>query len=143
MPSILLIEDDDSIRSMYGFALKREGYDVVQVADVTQAMDQVQERHFDVILLDMLLGEGMSGLDFLRNYNVQVESPQTKVVGLSNIDSEAVIEKARGLGVENYLNKANTEPAQVVTFLQQLLGGPVTSTDGVPVSTTDATPPAN
>ncbi|HSX02354.1 MAG TPA: response regulator [Candidatus Saccharimonadia bacterium] len=121
MPSVLLVEDDDKIRNMYAFALRQEGFTVTDVGTAGEGLSLVQENTYDVILLDMLLS-GMSGLDLLRNYNVALEAPQTKVVALTNMESEAVEAKATDLGVVAYLNKANNEPQQLVAFLKKLLG---------------------
>ena len=120
MPSVLLVEDDEKIRTMYAFALRQEGFTVTDVGSAGEGLSLVQENKYDVILLDMLLS-GMSGLDLLRNYNVALEAPETKVVALTNMESEAVEAKAADLGVAAYLNKANHEPQQLVAFLKGLL----------------------
>lgn len=125
MASILLVEDEESIKTVYSFALQREGFEVVAVPGAGQALIALEGRQFDVILLDMLLKEGMSGLDLLRSYDLKTKSPQTKVVVLSNIDSDSVMEKASALGVIGYLNKANTEPPQLAAYLKQLLASGV------------------
>jgi len=124
MTSVLLVEDDESMKGIYSFALQREGFEVTQAANAREAIEALENRQFDVILLDMLLSDGMSGLDVLRSYDLKKNAPQTKVVGLSNLDSANVVEKAEALGVVGYLNKANTEPAQLVAYLNDLMAPP-------------------
>lgn len=120
MASVLLVEDDESIKNVYSFALQKEGFEVVAAPDGRQALTVLEGRKFDIILLDMMLKQGMSGLDLLRTYDLMANSPQTKVVALSNIESDDVVERAKELGVVGYLNKASTEPAQLVAYVKQL-----------------------
>ncbi|HSX00725.1 MAG TPA: response regulator [Candidatus Saccharimonas sp.] len=126
MASVLLVEDDGTIREMNAFALQRAGYEVGQAMSGAEAMVRVQERSYDVILLDMMMA-GMSGLDFLRQYDVRVNCPQTKVVALSAIDSPKVVEEAKQLGVIDYLSKADTEPRQLVEYVGKLVAAPAAS----------------
>jgi CheY-like chemotaxis protein len=106
---------------MYALALTNKGFTVTAVASASDALTWIEGQHFDVILLDMLLG-GMSGIDFLEAAQLQVKSPETKVVGLSNIGSDSV--KARGtvLGLVDFLDKADYDPARLAEYLNRLLG---------------------
>jgi CheY-like chemotaxis protein len=125
MPSILLVEDDPTVQNMYNFVLQHEGFIVTTAASGAEALVRVEENHFDVILLDMLM-TGMSGLDFLKAYDVTTKSPDTKVIALTNMQSPAVEEKAEALGVTAYLDKASYEPAQLAAYVKSVLAAPTT-----------------
>jgi len=62
--SILLVEDDDTLRSTVARFLKRLGFDVEAAATGTEALAQLRARRFAVTLLDLHLPD-MSGLDVL------------------------------------------------------------------------------
>jgi two-component system alkaline phosphatase synthesis response regulator PhoP len=119
MATILLVEDDETIRTMYTTGLTKEGFSVTPVGTGPDALVLVGTQQFDFILLDMLLG-GMSGLDFLQAAELQVKSPQTRVIGLSNVGSDNIIERAHVLGVVDFLEKAEFEPTKLAAYLKQL-----------------------
>jgi CheY-like chemotaxis protein len=121
MPSVLLVEDDEAIRKMY-----TTGITVTTAASGAEALVRVEEGQFDVIILDMLM-TGMSGLDFLRSYNVKTKSPGTRVIALTNLENPTVEEKATELGVDEYLTKSNVEPGQLAAHIKELLGAPPTA----------------
>jgi CheY-like chemotaxis protein len=136
MPSVLLAEDDDSIRTMNSFALTQAGFEVTMAPSGGEALERAKERQFDIILLDMMMA-GMSGLDFLRNYDVRVECPQTKVIALSAIDNPKIVAEAKELGVFEYLNKADMEPAGLVAHLKEVLAAG-SGAPGTPAAVPDA-----
>ena len=123
MPSVLLVEDDERIRKMYAMGLSLSGFEVTDAATGGEALIRLEDTHFDVIILDMLMS-GMSGLDVLRDYDVQAKSPGTKVIALTNLDNPAVKEKAAGFGITEYLTKANFEPQELAQHIQDLLAQP-------------------
>ena len=120
---ILLTEDDDSIQKMYAFALNAAGFEVTLASSGAEALVRVKDQTFDVILLDMLMS-GMSGLDLLRAYDVKTKSPHTKIIALTNMTSPRIEEKARELGVSEYLEKSAYEPQQLVEHIQKLIAAP-------------------
>ena len=122
MPSVLLIEDTENVRNMYAFSLAHEGFDVVPVGSAGEGLSKLSERTYDVVLLDMMLS-GMSGMDLLDNYDIKALSPETKLIVLSNFDSDTIIERAKKFNIDAYLTKAKYEPAQLVAFVKQLLAG--------------------
>lgn len=127
MASVLLVEDDSSIQTMYATALKQGGFEVATASNGGEALQALQNPlgsdeapHFDVILLDMMMS-GMSGLDVLRNYDIRVQSPSTIVIALTNMDNPAIEQKAKDLGVAEYLTKAETDPVQLIAHIKELL----------------------
>lgn len=64
---VLVIDDDASIRQVIAYALADEGYQVDEASDGQTALDLVEHRHPDIILLDMKM-PGMDGWQFARLY---------------------------------------------------------------------------
>lgn len=134
MATILLVEDDVSIRNMYTLGLTNAGFTVTPVDNAPDALKWVEAQSFDVILLDMLLG-GMSGIDFLESAQLQVRRPEIKVIGFSNIGSDNVRGRANALGVADFLDKAEYDPPKLVGYIHRMLGD-------APAAGAASTPPA-
>ena len=62
---ILLVEDDPHLAKGLQFNLKQEGYEVFLVDNGSSALDQLREKDFDLIVLDLML-PGLGGLEVAR-----------------------------------------------------------------------------
>src|SRR5260370_13765835 len=70
MPRILLAEDDDAVRSMLQAALERDGFEVVAVANVREALSCIAAESFDVLLSDLHMphaGDGFTVISAMRH----------------------------------------------------------------------------
>jgi len=70
MPRILLAEDDDAVRDMLRTALERDGFDVVAVSDVREALSRIAAEEFDVLLSDLHMphaGDGFTVVSAMRH----------------------------------------------------------------------------
>ena len=63
--SILVVDDEPDLRTLYELTLLREGYEVVSAPDLTQAREWLAQQRFDVLITDMRLPDGL-GLELLR-----------------------------------------------------------------------------
>jgi DNA-binding response OmpR family regulator len=73
---ILILDDDEAIRSLYAMELEDEGYSVIPLGDASRVLQLVEQTRPDLILLDIKLGE-YDGLDILKdirsfNYNMPI-----------------------------------------------------------------------
>jgi len=101
-PKILLVDDEEAIRQSLGELLKLEGYEVTLAENGNMAVNLLQSRVFDLVLLDLKM-PGMSGLEVLYWINAHV--PDTKVIFLTAYGTlESAIEALR-YGVHDYLLK--------------------------------------
>jgi DNA-binding response OmpR family regulator len=74
MPRILLAEDDDAVRDMLQTALERDGFDVVAVANVCDALRYIATVNFDVLLSDLHMphaGDGFTVVSAMRHTHPQ------------------------------------------------------------------------
>lgn len=129
MANVLITEDAEDLQFLYRAAFEKAGYRVTSAITGGDALDKVSHQHFDVIILDLLM-LGMGGLDVLRQYDFKTNSPETKLVVVSNLDSPNMIEKAKDFGVDQYLTKANYTPKQVVEIVTMLLAQPSGAEEG-------------
>lgn len=120
MKSILIIEDDASVRLVFESSFRVAGYAVDIAKDATEALQKVESKRYDVILLDLML-PGMSGMDLLRSLRDQVDlSPQTHIFVITNLSREFV-DEALELGVTDYFLKTDIAPRELVTKIDEFL----------------------
>ena len=125
--SILVVEDDRFIGEMYVRSLKREGYDVDWVVDGHDGLVTVVNKHYDLMLLDIMLPE-MRGIDILNALrgNGEDKIPTTKVIVLTNFDQDTESRMAMQHNVDAYLIKADITPHKLLDIIKQLdTGTPV------------------
>ena len=74
MPKILLAEDDDAVRNMLQASLERDGFDVVAVANVRDALGYIATENFDALLSDLHMphaGDGFTVVSAMRHTHPQ------------------------------------------------------------------------
>ena len=72
MPRVLLAEDENAVRDMLRTALERDGFEVVAVANVCEALSRIATEAFDVLLSDLhmpLAGDGFTVVSAMRHSN--------------------------------------------------------------------------
>jgi DNA-binding NtrC family response regulator len=100
---ILIVEDEAAIRLALSGLLRREGYEVEQAEDGAAAVARLRAEAFDLVLTDLALGPGPSGMDVLR---VSRElHPEAPVVMITAHGSEKVAVEAMKTGAEDYVPK--------------------------------------
>jgi two-component system response regulator RegX3 len=101
MSSVLVVEDEQSLREPLVYILQREGFDVLEAVDGPSALLQWQNNSPDLILLDLML-PGMSGVDVCREIRTQSNVP---IIMVTAKDSE--VDKVVGLeiGADDYVVK--------------------------------------
>jgi DNA-binding response OmpR family regulator len=99
--TILVVEDEETLREELAYQLEQEGYRVVRAADGGQALEQFRERKPDLIVLDLMLPV-MSGIEVTRVVRRESDVP---IVMLTARDSE--VDKVVGLelGADDYVTK--------------------------------------
>jgi len=99
---ILLVEDEAVLREAVRDWLVDDGYDVECVESGEQALERIKKEEFGVLVLDLRL----PGIDGLRVFEEAKElKPQTKGVIITAYPSKETLEKAKKLGLLEYLTK--------------------------------------
>lgn len=117
---ILLVEDDDALANVYLIRLQAENFDVLRVANGEEALATALKYHPDLVLLDVMMPKvsGFDVLDILRN---TPETSHVKVMMLTALGQESDIERAKALGVNDYLVKSQVVIADVVERIRHQL----------------------
>jgi DNA-binding response OmpR family regulator len=99
----LIVDDEESIRFVLAETMQRDGHMVSTAENGEEALDYLRETPFDLILLDLMLGGRVDGLEVLKA--VRWRWPDAVVVILTAHGSlETAMEAIRG-GVDRYLLK--------------------------------------
>jgi len=88
--NILLIDDDPDFRQRAKQSLQDAGYNVTEAEGENQAYEIVQNKKFDIAIVDLILENSDSG--FSLSYHFKKDNPQMPIVMLSSSVSEFGIE---------------------------------------------------
>jgi len=110
--TILVVDDESSIRSSLQGILEDEGYRVRTVATGEEALAELQKEPFGLVLLDIWLPE-MSGLDVLAEIRRFEERPAVVVISGHGTVEAAV--RATKLGAFDFLEKPLSLDKVIVT----------------------------
>lgn len=99
---ILVIDDEPDLRTLYELTLLREGYRVEAAGDLAQARQQLESQHFDAVITDMRLPDGL-GLELLREM-VKAQRAERCVVITAHGSAENAVEALKA-GAFDYLTK--------------------------------------
>ena len=100
--TILIVDDEKGQREILNAILNKEGYEIVDVPGVKEALEQLEKREFDLILTDLKM-QGLSGLDLMEK--VLGDDPQQCIIMMTahgTIDSAV---EAIKMGAFDYLEK--------------------------------------
>ena len=99
--TILVVDDEQTVRETLAYQLEQEGYRVVTAADGRQALEHFRQAQPDLVLLDLMLPE-ISGVEVCRILRAESDVP---ILMLTAKDSE--IDKVVGLevGADDYVTK--------------------------------------
>ena len=110
---LLLVDDESGIRAALGRGLAADGFGVDAVGDGIAALELADARHYDAIVLDIML-PGVSGYEVLKE--LRGRGDWTPVLMLSAKDGEYDLADALDLGADDYL----TKPFSYVVLLARL-----------------------
>jgi two-component system, response regulator RegA len=112
-PSLLVVEDDERLRSRLVCAFRDRGYETREAGDHTAALAAAREDSPEYMLVDLRL-PGPSGLEVIRS--IKSIDPGTTVVILTGYGSIATAIEAVRLGAADYLTKPADVDAIVAAF---------------------------
>ena len=101
---VLIVDDEEHIRELIKFNLKKEGYDTEVAVNGTEALKLIREIKFDLILLDLMLPE-IDGLEVCKEIRRNEETSDIPVMMITAKGEE--FDKVLGLelGADDYITK--------------------------------------
>jgi CheY-like chemotaxis protein len=123
--TILLVDDDETLRHMLAAVLAEHGYDVTTAASVPEALKLITAGSYDVLLSDLHMpgkGDGLTVVSAMRHAN-----PGAVTILLSAFPEMDAAAQAILLQTDQILVKPMNIPALIETIEQRLASGPVPS----------------
>ena len=120
MTKILLVEDDQSLREIYGIRLTAEGYEIASAGDGEAALALAVKERPDLIISDVMMPK-ISGFDMLDILRSTPETANIKVIMMTALSADD--QKARGesLGANRFLVKSQVGIEDVVNAVHEVL----------------------
>lgn len=102
MIKVLVVEDDNNIRSLVSKFLENDGFEVVQAVDGQDALTRYEEQHFDVVITDVMMPntDGNELTRIIRKQNKDI--PIMMLTALETFDDK---EKGFLSGSDDYMVK--------------------------------------
>ena len=118
-PVALVVEDEDDITTLLDFSLRKAGFAVTCVKNLSEACAQVKKALPDVVVLDWMLPDG-EGIAWLNTVRADARTARLPVLMLTARAQE--IDKLKGLelGADDYITKP-FEPTELVARVEAVL----------------------
>lgn len=110
---ILLIEDEEILIDLLQKRLSREGYEISIAKDGDEGLRIMKELNPDLILLDIIMPK-MGGFEVLEEIAKSPELKKIPVIIISNSGQPLELERAKKLGVKDWLIKTEFNPEEVI-----------------------------
>ena len=103
MPRILIIEDETDVANVLKDYFTLHGLEVLTASTGEEGLTVLQEKNPTLVLLDMKLGEGLSGMEVLRR--AKAAKTNATFIVVTAVDDRNVLDLAKGLGAVDYITK--------------------------------------
>lgn len=101
---ILVVDDDPYILMSLEFLMKKNGYDVIVARNGTEALDLLEKRVPNLVLLDIMMPD-VDGYAICKHIKSNKKLKEAKVVFMSAKSKDADIQKGMDLGASLYITK--------------------------------------
>lgn len=118
--TILLVEDDQMISTMYQTKFSLEGYAIDVASDGQTGLEKAKSMKPDVILLDIILPR-LDGFSILKEVKADPATSKIPVILLTNLGQDEDVKKGKTLGADDYFIKSNHTPAEIVAKVKDVL----------------------
>ena len=118
-PAILVVDDSRTVRSILAKLLKRNGYRCTVASNAEEAQLRLQESEFEVILSDLIMPPGRSGMELLEE--VKETHPDMAAIMLTGVDDPETGKTALRLGADGYMIKPFTDNQVLINVENALI----------------------
>jgi two-component system, NtrC family, response regulator AtoC len=116
MADLLVVDDDEAVRCFLSAVLEEEGHVVVTATDGLQALEQLRQRSFHVVLADLTM-PNMDGMSLLKA--IRRDYPETEVIVLTGYGSVESAVAAMKAGAFEFLEKPLASPAALTLVVDR------------------------
>lgn len=111
--AILLIEDNPLLTGLYSAGFKKKGLNIFIVHNGEEGLKVIEEEKPDIVLLDLFM-PGMTGIEVLERIRSNPNIKDTKVIVLTINNKEEDKQKAKDLGVIDFLLKQELHLNEII-----------------------------
>ena len=104
MKKILVAEDEQALQMLIGDTLEDEGYEVDLVSNGREALKYIQQRDYDLVILDYMMPE-MTGLEVIVNVKQLPDKQDLILMVLSAKSQQADQDRVKQTGADYYMTK--------------------------------------
>lgn len=122
MTTILIVDDEPSIRSLVRDVLELEGHEIIEAPDGPSALEAVAQHNPDLMVLDIMM-PGMSGLDVLRTLRRERSGSELPIILLTAAADDDTTWAGWTAGASVFLPKP-FDPNHLLDWVERLLGNP-------------------
>jgi DNA-binding response OmpR family regulator len=117
---ILIVEDEAAILNGISDKFTNEGFLVIKAKNGQEGLDEALKNHPDIVLLDNLM-PNTDGFFFLENLRKDEWGKNVRIIMWSNSNDPKTINRARKLGVVDFMIKSEWEYRDVVKKVRERL----------------------
>jgi YesN/AraC family two-component response regulator len=123
--TVLIIDDEETIRDFMQSMLSVEGYNTIEASNGIEALRQMKKHNIDIVITDLVMPE-KEGIETIRE--IKKMYPQCRIIAMSgSVFSNAYLNMANHLGAEKILKKPfkKQELIDILTNIDVLTSGTV------------------
>lgn len=121
MKTILIVDDDKQLATVFQAALAAVGYQVRVANDGTSGMAAARQQKFDLILLDEMMPD-MSGNEVLKTLKADEATKSMPIAMLTNFGNNDLVKDALDNGAADYILKYQVSPTDLPAKVKGIVG---------------------
>ena len=119
---VLIADDQKMVRQMFELAVKgSENYEIAAFATTPEeAVETALHQKTDLILMDVVMGSGMDGLDAAKE--IKEKRPEIKILLVTSMPEVSYIERAKAIGIESFWHK-EVQEQPLIEIMDRTMAG--------------------
>lgn len=119
--TVLIVDDDMTLREMYEVYLKAAGFTVVMAQDGKEGLEQAKASKPEIILLDLMMPE-MNGIEVLKHLKADPTLRDIPVIVFTALIQDLEKQQAFEAGADDYVVKTELVPSGMLEKINSLIG---------------------
>lgn len=120
MSKVIIIEDEETLLNLLDIKLNQEGYEVEVARDGQEGLEKIKTNQPDLILLDIVMPK-MGGFEVMEALRKDEELSKIPIIIISNSGQPVELDRAKELGVVDWLIKTDFDPQEVVDKVKKFI----------------------
>lgn len=125
--SVLIIDDDLTLREMYEEYLKASGFTVISAQDGEEGLQKAKESKPTAILLDLMMPK-MNGIEVLKHLKADDSTSGIPVIVFTALIQDLEKQESLAAGASDYVVKTEVTPKSILDKIHQLTNTPQVTT---------------